>query len=94
MVRTTPSSASSGSPEQLELAAFDCLQMLEAERAISGDLIDESERLITRIVHAIDASPADRLPSEVRVWRERYRAHLTALRAYVGGGFHFETEES
>lgn len=89
-----PTTRSSESNDSYELAAAECLDMLEGEREISMGLIEESERLLTGVVRELDA-----LPDGERTWPQRSRlarsrAHLTALRSFLGGGFTLDTKES
>lgn len=84
MERTGPESVLNVSRE---LAAVECLEMLDGEREISHELIAESERLLSEVVRALETgAPLG--------GRARCRLHLTALRAFVGGGFHLDTKES
>jgi hypothetical protein len=97
MEPTTPSFESNASPEaveSLEMAAAECLDMLEGEREISMDLIEDSERLITVVIRALDGGPVEAAGPVLAQHKERLRCHLTALRAFLGGGFCLNTKES
>jgi hypothetical protein len=85
MEATTPSCELSASDqaaiESLDRASFEVLEMLERERVISGDLLAES----ARVLEAYERCGA---------LTTRAVGHLVTLRAFLGGAFYMDTQES